>query len=191
MKGSDNDKVAELLKQYTGGDDDSINQMLPMVYQELRALAGRQLASQRRDHTLQATALINEAYLRLAEQDYHNWENRRQFLLIAATVMRRVLVDYARRRSAAKRPQENQKITVESCDLGEDFGQDLIALDQILNQLSEVDERQARIVELRYFAGLSIAETAEAMEISPRTVTREWRMALAWLRRTLSDSVAG
>ncbi|MFU8831906.1 MAG: ECF-type sigma factor [Wenzhouxiangella sp.] len=177
--------VAELIKRYSAGDDAELYKLLPMVYEELRALAGRQLAGQYRDHTLQATALINEAYLRLADQDYHSWEDRRQFLLVASTVMRRVLVDYARRRSAAKRPQDHERIEIDTTELGEEFGPDLVALDQVLEQLAEVDERQARIVELRYFAGLSIAETAETLQISDRTVTREWRMALAWLRRTL------
>jgi RNA polymerase sigma factor (TIGR02999 family) len=178
-------EVSELLKRYTDGNDECMYKLLPMVYEELRALAGRQLSSQRRDHTLQATALINEAYLRLADQDYHSWEDRRQFLLVAATVMRRVLVDYARRRHAAKRPQDFQRVEIDTADVGADFGPDLMALDQVLEQLAEVDERQARIVELRYFAGLSITETAEALETSESTVTREWRMARAWLQRKL------
>ncbi|MEN1728509.1 MAG: ECF-type sigma factor [Pseudomonadota bacterium] len=180
--------VTELLKRYSdSGDQDNLYQMLPMVYQELRALAGRQLAGQGRDHTLQATALINEAYLRLADQEYHNWENRRHFLLVASTVMRRVLVDYARRRSASKRPDGHQRVQLDNDHLGEDFGADLIALDQVLEQLYEVDERQARIVELRYFAGLSVPDTAETLEVSESTVIREWRMARAWLKRKLSE----
>jgi RNA polymerase sigma factor (TIGR02999 family) len=183
---SDNiDQVAKLLQQYSDGDDEDLFRLLPMVYEELRAMAGRQLSSQRRDHTLQATALINEAYLRLAEQDYHNWEDRRQFLLVASTVMRRVLVDYARRRNAAKRPQDGLRIDMDSSEIGEEFGPDLIALDQVLQQLADVDERQARIVELRYFAGLSIGETAETLQTSESTIKREWRMAQAWLRRKL------
>lgn len=179
-------QVNELLKRFSEGDETGLYDLLPMVYQELRAMAGRQLAAQGRDHTLQATALINEAYLRLAHQEYHSWEDRRQFLLVAATVMRRVLVDYARGRNAAKRPQSNLRIDIETDELGGDFGPDLLALDQVLEQLAEVDERQARIVELRYFAGLSIHETAEALDVSDRTVVREWRMALAWLKRRLS-----
>ncbi|AKS42287.1 ECF-type sigma factor [Wenzhouxiangella marina] len=179
--------VTQLLKRYSDTEDaEGLYDMLPMVYQELRALAGRQLASQGRDHTLQATALINEAYLRLADQDYHSWENRRQFLLVASTVMRRVLVDYARRRSAAKRPEGQGRVALETDELGEEFGTDLIALDQVLEQLAEVDPRQASIVELRYFAGLSVPDTAETLEISERTVVREWRMARAWLKRKLA-----
>lgn len=180
--------VTDLLQRYSEkGDQDSLYQMLPMVYQELRALAGRQLAGQGRDHTLQATALINEAYLRLADQDYHSWESRRHFLLVASTVMRRVLVDYARRRSAGKRPDARQRVLLDNDQLGQDFGSDLIALDQVLEQLYELDERQARIVELRYFAGLSVPDTAETLEISESTVVREWRMARAWLKRKLSE----
>jgi RNA polymerase sigma factor (TIGR02999 family) len=180
--------VTTLLKRYSDQDDqDGLYQMLPMVYQELRALAGRQLARQGRDHTLQATALINEAYLRLADQDYHNWEDRRHFLLVASTVMRRVLVDYARRRSAMKRPDGQTRVALDTDHLGEDFGSDLIALDQVLEQLNALDERQARIVELRYFAGLSVPDTAETLDISESTVIREWRVARAWLKRKLSE----
>jgi len=180
--------VTDLLQRYSEkGDRDSLYQMLPMVYQELRALAGRQLAAQGRDHTLQATALINEAYLRLADQEYHNWESRRHFLLVASTVMRRVLVDYARRRSASKRPDSRQRVILDNDQLGQDFGSDLIALDQVLEQLYELDDRQARIVELRYFAGLSVPDTAETLEISESTVVREWRVARAWLKRKLTE----
>ncbi len=180
-------EVTALLERYSNPDedDDGLYTLLPLVYEELRAMAGRQFSGQRRDHTLQATALINEAFLRMAEQDYHSWEDRRQFLLVAATVMRRVLVDYARRRSAAKRPDGHQRIDIDDAQLGENFAPDLIALDQVLEQLAEVDERQAQIVELRYFAGLNVPETAETLSISESTVVREWRMARAWLMRKL------
>ncbi len=188
MSSDNSDKISEvteLLQREAGSNEAELYRLLPLVYQELRAMAGRQLSRQSRDHTLQATALINEAYLRLVDQEYHSWENRRQFLLVAATVMRRVLVDYARRRAAAKRPDGHRRADIESEQLGEDFGGELIALDQALEQLAAEDERQARIVELRYFAGLSIADTASALEISDRTVVREWRMARAWLKRRL------
>lgn len=189
MGQQDNDaaEINRMLERYAGGDDQSLTQLLPLVYDELRALASRQLSRQRANHTLQPTALINEAYLRLAGQDEHQWQGRREFLLVAATVMRRVLVDYARRRGAAKRPQDSQRLQIDSAEMGEDFGTDLVALDQVLEQLAAIDERQARVVELRYFAGLSMEETAETMEISKSTVVREWRMARAWLKRRLSE----
>jgi RNA polymerase sigma factor (TIGR02999 family) len=162
--------------------------MLPLVYDELRALAARQLSAQRGDHTLQPTALINEAYLRLAGQAYESWEDRREFVLVAATVMRRVLVDYARKRQADKRPQNHLRVDIDDSEPGESFGSELIAIDEVLEQLSEIDERQARIVELRYFAGLSMEETAETLDVSRSTVAREWRMARAWLKRRLSEA---
>jgi RNA polymerase sigma factor (TIGR02999 family) len=177
--------LTELLQRYSAGEGANLHRLLPLMYDELRALASRQLARQRPGHTLQPTALINEAYLRLADQDYHSWEDRRDFLLVASTVMRRVLVDYARRRGAAKRPTAQYQVELDSSELGENFGSDLIALDQVLERLAEVDERQARIVELRYFAGLSMEDTAETLDISKSTVVREWRMARAWLMRHL------
>jgi RNA polymerase sigma factor (TIGR02999 family) len=161
--------------------------MLPLVYDELRALAARQLSRQRQDHTLQPTALINEAYLRLAGQEYESWQNRSEFVLVAATIMRRVLVDYARKRNADKRPQEHLRVEFEESESGEALGSELIAIDEVLEQLAEIDERQARIVELRYFAGLSMDETAQTLDISRSTVAREWRMARAWLKRRLSE----
>lgn len=176
---------ANLLKHYQNGNEDALSELLPLVYDELRALASRQLASQRRNHTLQPTALIHEAYLRLADQDNPDWEDRRHFLLMASKIMRHVLVDYARRRSAAKRPQSRQQVHIETSELGEEFGPDLITLDQVLEQLAEIDERQARIVELRYFAGLSLEDTASTLQLSKSTVIREWRMARAWLQRRL------
>ncbi len=177
--------LTELLQRYSAGENADMHRLLPLVYDELRALASRQLARQRPGHTLQPTALINEAYLRLADQDYHSWEDRRELLLVASTVMRRVLVDYARRRGAAKRPTARHQVDLDSSELGENFGADLIALDQVLERLAEVDERQARIVELRYFAGLSMEDTAETLDTSKSTVVREWRMARAWLKRHL------
>jgi len=176
-----------LVREHAGRGEKSLSHLLPLVYDELQALAARQLARQRRDHTLQPTALINEAYLRLAGQEFESWEDRREFVLVAATVMRRVLVDYARRRNADKRPQEAQRVDLEDATAGEAFGLELIAIDEVLEQLAEIDGRQARIVELRYFAGLSMEETAETMDLSRSTVAREWRMARAWLKRRLGE----
>ncbi|NEZ03629.1 sigma-70 family RNA polymerase sigma factor [Wenzhouxiangella sp. XN201] len=185
-----NQQAAELealIRQCADRGEASLASLLPLVYDELRALAARQLSRQRPDHTLQPTALINEAYLRLAGQDYENWQSRREFVLIAATVMRHVLVDYARQRTAQKRPQAKQQLDIDDIDPGQAFGSELIAIDEVLEQLGAIDERQARIVELRYFAGLSMEETANTLEVSRSTVAREWRMARAWLKRRLSE----
>lgn len=181
-------ELEALIRQCADRGEASLASMLPLVYDELRALAARQLSRQRPDHTLQPTALINEAYLRLAGQDYENWQSRREFVLIAATVMRHVLVDYARQRGAQKRPQAQQQLDIDEVEPGQAFGGELIAIDEVLDQLSAIDKRQARIVELRYFAGLSMDETASTLDISRSTVAREWRMARAWLHRRLSET---
>lgn len=181
------EQLEALVREHGDRGEKSLSHLLPLVYDELQALAARQLARQRRDHTLQPTALINEAYLRLAGQEFESWKDRREFVLVAATVMRRVLVDYARRRNADKRPQDAQRVDIEDAPAGQAFGLELIAIDEVLGQLAEIDQRQARIVELRYFAGLSMEETAETMDLSRSTVAREWRMARAWLKRRLSE----
>lgn len=181
------EELEELVKRATERGGPSLASMLPLVYDELRALAARQLSAQRGDHTLQPTALINEAYLRLAGQAYESWQDRSEFVLVAATVMRRVLVDYARKRQADKRPQNHLRVDIDDAEPGEAFGSELIAIDEVLGQLAEIDGDQARIVELRYFAGLSMEETAETMGVSRSTVAREWRMARAWLKRRLSE----
>lgn len=181
------EELEALVRRCSERGDPTLANMLPLVYDELRALAARQLAGQRGDHTLQPTALINEAYLRLADQQYESWQDRREFVLVAATIMRRVLVDYARRRHAEKRPQSHYRVDIDAFEPGAAFDSDLIAIDEVLGQLEEIDENQARIVELRYFAGLSMEETAETMNISRSTVAREWRMARAWLKRRLSE----
>ncbi len=181
------EELEELVRRATERGGPSLASMLPLVYDELRALAARQLSAQRGDHTLQPTALINEAYLRLAGQAYESWEDRSEFVLVAATVMRRVLVDYARKRQADKRPQNHLRVDIDDAEPGESFGSELIAIDEVLGQLAKIDDDQARIVELRYFAGLSMEETAETMGVSRSTVAREWRMARAWLKRRLSE----
>lgn len=186
MPSPDPRRIADLLQRCSGEDDGDFARLVPLVYEELRAMAGRQMGAQRRDHTLQATALVNEAWLRIARTEYQSWADRREFLLVAATVMRNVLVDYARRQNAAKRPAPADRVQLDGLATGDPFGADLLAMDQALEQLAAIDPRQTRIVELRYFAGLSIPETAEALEVSESTVTREWRMARAWLKRALS-----
>jgi len=177
-----------LIRRCSDRGDSSLGDILPLVYDELRALACRQLSTQRAGHTLQPTALINEAYLRLAGQEYESWKDRREFVLVAATIMRRVLVDYARQRNAEKRPQAHQQVALDEPLTDETLGAELIAIDEVLEQLGELDARQARIVELRYFAGLSMEETAETLDVSRSTVAREWRMARAWLKRRLSEA---
>lgn len=162
--------------------------MLPVVYDELHRLAQSFLRAERADHTLQPTALVNEAYLRLSSQRTVNWLNRAQFFGIAAQMMRRILVTHAESRNAAKREGMATRVTLDdslSWSGGRDL--DLVALDDALNNLAAIDLRQAQVVEQRFFAGLSIEETAEVLGISPATVKREWTMAKAWLRRTLMN----
>lgn len=178
-------EVTLLLRSWSSGDKDALDRLLPLVYDELRAQAARQLSGERRDHTLQVTGLVNEAYLRLAGQERMEWNDRRQFLLIAATMMRRVLVDHARRQAAGKRPPAEQRLSIEEIDLPSEQDLDLVALDAALTRLAELDPRQAQIVELRYFTGLDIDQTAAALNLSVSTVTRDWRMARAWLQREL------
>jgi RNA polymerase sigma factor (TIGR02999 family) len=178
-------EVTRLLQHWSDGDKQALDRLWPLVYEELRRLAGRQLWGERKDHTLQVTALVNEAYLRLNGQDRTRWADHRQFLLIAATMMRRVLVDHARRQTADKRPPPEQRVSIEGVDAAAESDADLLALDAALNKLGELDPRQAEVVQLRYFTGLDIEETARTLRLSVSTVTREWRMARAWLKREL------
>ena len=181
--------LTPLLRAWAGGEEEALEELLPLVYRRLRAMAGRYLQRERPDHTLQATALVHEAYLKLADQGRAQWESREQFFAVAAQAMRRILVDHARRHQAARRPGARQKVAL---DVLGDVAQlppaadgDLLALDQALNRLAELDARQARVVELRFFGGLSGEQIAGVLGISTATVTREWRMARAWLAREL------
>lgn len=159
---------------------------MPLVYDELRGLARQYLQRERRDHTLQATGLVHEAYLRLVDQTATTWRDRAHFFAVAASVMRRVLVDYARAHRAAKRGGALEKIELdEAVALTPERHVDLVALDDALKDLGAFDPRQSQIVELRFFGGLTVEEVAEVLEISPRTVKREWRLARAWLRREI------
>jgi len=163
--------------------------MLPLVYDELHRLARAYLASEREDHTLQPTALVNEAYLRLSAQRTVNWLNRGQFFGVAAQMMRRILVTHAEARNAAKRLGMATRVTLDDAIARpSDHNVDLVALDEALSALSLIDQRQAQVVEQRFFAGLSIEETATVLDISPATVKRDWTMAKAWLRRALVDA---
>jgi RNA polymerase sigma factor (TIGR02999 family) len=179
--------VTQLLVAWNEGNQDALECLLPVVYDELRKLAKSYLRRERPDHTLQATALVHEAYLRLIDQNQVTWQNRAHFFGIAAQMMRRILVNHAEARRADKRGGGAQKLSLdEAIDLAEDRAVDLIALDDALKALAEFDPQQARIVELRYFGGLSIEETAEVVGVSPATVKREWSTAKMWLHRELS-----
>jgi RNA polymerase sigma factor (TIGR02999 family) len=174
--------VTELLRRWSGGDVAARESLVPLVYDELRRLARYYLASQRSGHTLQSTAVVHEAYLRLAGRDNVHWENRSHFFAVAAQLMRRILVDHARKRNAAKRGGVHLTLSVdEAVEPSSQRELDLVALDDALKALAELDERQSRIVELRFFGGLSIEDTSRLLEISPATVKREWSTARAWL----------
>lgn len=179
-------EVTQLLKKAQSGDRESLDRLLPVIYDELRRVAANQLRRERADHTLQATALVHEAYLRLLEQRDVDWQNRAHFFSIAAEMMRRILVNYALQRGSQKRGLGAARLSLdEAISLSDEKDFDLVALDDALKQLAEYDETQARIVELRFFGGLTIEETAEVLNVSDSTVKREWRMAKAWLKTKL------
>lgn len=180
-------EVTQLLQELQRGNADAARRLIPLVYEELRRLAGHHMRDERPDHTLQPTALVHEAYLRLADQDRVEWAGRTHFIAVASTAMRRILLDHARRHRAEKRGGGRKTTLVESLAVAASREIDMLALDDALTRLEARDPRQGRIVELRYFGGLSIEETAAALSISPTTVKREWRFARAWLHRELSD----
>jgi len=180
--------VTDLLVNWGKGDKEALNKLMPLVYDELHKLASRYLRRERPDHTLQTTALVHEAYLKLVDQRKANWENRVQFFAVAAQLMRRILVDYARGHRASKRGGDLCKLSLdEGLVSSEEKGAELLALDEALGKLAVLDSQQSRVVELRVFAGLTLEETAQALNISPRTVRREWGMAKAWLHREIKD----
>jgi RNA polymerase sigma-70 factor, ECF subfamily len=184
-----NHQVTRLLKDWAAGDTTATDQLLTVVYSELHRLARRSMNRERRDHTLQATALVNEAYMRLVAQRDVEWQSRVHFLAIAAQCMRRILVDHARTRLSQKRGGDARRVALDDeLVVTEDRWSALTHLDDALTELAQVDERKARIVELRFFAGLSIEETAAALHVSPGTVMREWTFTKAWLRRTIAGS---
>jgi RNA polymerase sigma factor (TIGR02999 family) len=183
--------VTELLARWRSGDQNALDALMPLVYSELRQLAQHYLRKERNDHTLQSTALVHEAYLRLAGQSAPQWQNRAHFFGIAAHLMRQILVEHARGRGAAKRGGGATKITLdESLGMSMATAQqnevDVIVLDKALDALTELDEQQGRIVELRFFGGLTIEDTSEVLGISPATVKREWVTARAWLFRAMT-----
>lgn len=180
--------VTELLVNWSEGDQEALNKLIPLVYVELHKLASRYLRRERPDHTLQTTALVHEAYLKLVDQREANWENRVQFFAVAAQLMRRILVDYARRHRASKRGGDLYKLSLDEALVpSEKKDAELLVLDEALDRLAAIDSQQSRVVELRVFAGLTLEETAQALNISPRTVRREWSMAKAWLHRQMKN----
>lgn len=177
--------VSELLAKWHSGDADALRSLLPLVYNDLRRLAHHYLRAERSGHTLQSTALVHEVYLRLTQQEGARFENRAHFFAIAGQLMRQVLVDYARNRRAGKRNQVHKITWDDAMAWAKDRTPDLIALDDALNGLAKLDPQQSRIVEMRFFAGLSIEETSQVLSVSPATVKREWSSARAWLHREM------
>jgi RNA polymerase sigma factor (TIGR02999 family) len=181
-------QVTELLLQWSQGNPAARETLIPLVYDELRRLARQCLASQRPDHTLQSTALVHEAYVRLVNHSSVHWENRVHFFAVAAQLMRRILVDHARKRLAAKRGGNRLTLTLDDAiALPKKRELDLVALDDALNELAELDQRQSHIVELRFFGGLSIEDASHQLGISPATVKREWATARTWLYQQMSQ----
>jgi RNA polymerase sigma factor (TIGR02999 family) len=180
--------VTQMLKEWSEGDAKVLDNLMPLVYEELRRQASRFLRKERANHTLQTTALIHEAYLKLIDQKSVEWQNRSHFFAIASVAMRRILVDYARERHREKRGGSAENLPLdEALQISSDEKSvDLIALDEALNRLAEFDKRQAKVVELRYFSGLSIDETAEILGVSNATVRLDWNLAKAWLKQEIT-----
>ena len=181
-------EVTELLVAWSDGDEQALERLAPLVQAELHRLARRYMSRERDDHLLQTSALINEAYLRLIDWKSARWQNRAHFFGVAAQMMRRILVDFARRRPRAAEGEARHVSLEDALVIAEERQPDLVALDEALVALAELDERKARVVELRFFGGLTIKETAEAMGISVDTVKREWSTAKAWLYREISEA---
>lgn len=179
--------ITKLLLDWRDGDGGALDRLMPLVYEELRRMANHYLRNERKGHTLQTAALVNEVYLRLIDHENIAWQNRAHFFGVAAQAMRRILVDHARARNYQKRGGGAQQVSLDqAASLAGDRAAELIALDEALQELAKMDERKARVVELRYFGGLSMEETAEALGVSVPTVTRDWNTAKAWLMRELS-----
>jgi RNA polymerase sigma factor (TIGR02999 family) len=185
-------QITQLLLAWGQGDEAALERLMPLVYDELRKVAARHLRRQRPDHTLQTTALVNEAYLRLIDSSQVQWQNRAHFFAISAQLMRRILVDFARSRQNLKRGGDVERVSLdEALVVAPERGADLLALDDALTQLAALNSRQAQVVELRYFGGLSEEEAAEALKVSLRTVQRDWKLARLWLYRELSKDFEG
>ena len=180
--------VTRLLEAWSDGSQEALEELLPLVYQELKRMAKSYMSSQPSGHTLQTTALIHEAYLKLANQKAKNWENRTHFFAVAAKAMRQILVDHARTRQREKRGGKTQIISLDHvAEISDQRSAEIIALDEALQELEKLDERKSRVVELRYFAGLNEDETATVLKVSRQTVQRDWGFAKSWLFRELSN----
>jgi RNA polymerase sigma factor (TIGR02999 family) len=187
MKASSVNEVTQLLLNWSDGDKAAVDRLMPVVYDELRRLAHYHMGRERHGHTLQTSALVNEAYLRLIDQKSVQWQNRSHFFGIASQMMRRILVDHARSRHYAKRGGGTHQVSLDEALLvSEERVAEVVALDDALTALTEIDERKSQIVEMRFFGGLSIEETAEVLAVSPGTVMRDWTLAKAWLHREIN-----
>lgn len=184
---SNSHEVTQLLKAWTAGDQNALERLTPLVYEQLHRVAQRYMAGQRPGHTLQTTALVNEVYLRLVDCSRVNWQDRAHFLAVSAQLMRRILIDFARSRGYQKRGGNVVHLSLEDApSISDQPDADVVALDEALKSLAEVDDRKSKVVELKFFGGLSIEETAEVLKVSKETVVRDWRLARAWLLRELS-----
>ena len=189
MSAPSSKQITQLLVAWGDGDQSALEELTPLVYEELRRLAHHYMGRERPGHTLQTTALVNEAYIRLIDWKNVHWQNRAHFFAVSAQLMRRILVDFARSRGYAKRGGGALAVTLDEAALvSSEKGTDIVALDQALLSLADLDLRQSRVVELRFFGGLSIEETAEVLKVSPGTVRRDWSLARAWLHRELTDN---
>ncbi len=188
---SSSHEVTQLLIDWSKGDPAALDRLMPLVYDELRRIAKRYMARQSPGHTLQTTALINEAFIKLVGKGEKQWRNRAHFFGVAAQAMRHILVDYARSQQYAKRGGRARELTLdEALTVTEERAAELVALDDALNELARVDPRKSNVVELRYFGGLSVEETAEVLKVSPVTIMRDWSMAKAWLHRELTKATS-
>lgn len=179
-------EVSQLLRAWSSGDEAALQQLVPLVYEELHRIARRYMRRERKGHTLQTSALVNEAYLRLVDWKNVEWQNRAHFFAVSAQMMRRILVDFARNRGYLKRGGGTLQVSLaEAAGISSERGTDLLALDEALHSLAAVDQRKSRMVELRFFGGLSVAETAEVLKVSAETVMRDWKLAKVWLLREL------
>jgi RNA polymerase sigma factor (TIGR02999 family) len=187
MVKAESQQITQLLVDWSEGKEFAKEQLFPLVYEELRQMARRHMRRQPSGHTFQTTELIHEAYLKLANKNEMNWQNRAHFFGVAAQAMRHILVDYARSKHSQKRGGWQERVTLnENADISTKHSDELIALDDVLKRLAELDERKSRVVELKFFGGLNIEEMAEVLKISPETVKRDWRFARTWLLRELA-----